>query len=114
MRISDWSSDVCSSDHAHPLKAAAYRTRRAEALGIEWTHTPIATLSAPRGKSHPCISRGFLLQDVLPTIGRASFRDCVCPYLLISVVSFSFYIIFFFFFFLSLFFSFFFFFFFFF
>src|SRR3546814_5614882 len=62
MRISDWSSDVCSSDlpyRAHPLKAAAYRTRRAEALGIEWTQAPIATSSAPRGKAHPCIYRGF-------------------------------------------------------
>src|SRR3546814_7867265 len=36
MRISDWSSDVCSSDLA-----------------------PIATSSAPRGKAHPCIYRGF-------------------------------------------------------
>src|SRR3546814_17775997 len=36
MRISDWSSDVCSSDLA-----------------------PIATSSAPRGKAHPCVYRGF-------------------------------------------------------
>jgi choline dehydrogenase-like flavoprotein len=31
----------------------------AEAMGIEWTETPIATLSAPRGKAHPCVYRGF-------------------------------------------------------
>ena len=31
----------------------------AEALGTDWTETPIATLSAPRGKAHPCAYRGF-------------------------------------------------------
>lgn len=45
---------------AHPLNAAAeYLARGAEALGIEWTETPLATLSAPRGQAHPCAYRGF-------------------------------------------------------
>lgn len=45
---------------SHPLNAAAgYLARGAEALGIDWTETPIATLSAPRGKAHPCVYRGF-------------------------------------------------------
>lgn len=45
---------------AHPLNAAAdYLARGAEALGIGWTETPLATLSAPRGKAHPCAYRGF-------------------------------------------------------
>ncbi|MGN6375930.1 MAG: GMC family oxidoreductase [Sphingomonas sp.] len=45
---------------AHPLNAAGdYLARGAEALGIDWTETPIATLSAPRGKAHPCVYRGF-------------------------------------------------------
>jgi choline dehydrogenase-like flavoprotein len=45
---------------AHELNAPAiYLARGAEALGIEWSETPIATLSAPRGKAHPCIYRGF-------------------------------------------------------
>ncbi|WNO54057.1 GMC family oxidoreductase [Stakelama saccharophila] len=45
---------------AHPLNAAAeYLARGAEALGIDWTETPIATLSAPVGRSHPCVYRGF-------------------------------------------------------
>ena len=30
-----------------------------EALGIAWTETPLATLSAPRGLAHPCVYRGF-------------------------------------------------------
>ncbi|WP_341713977.1 GMC family oxidoreductase, partial [Erythrobacter sp.] len=45
---------------AHPLNAAAdYLARGAVALGFDWTETPIATLSAPRGKAHPCVYRGF-------------------------------------------------------
>ena len=45
---------------AHPLNAPAeYLARGAEALGISWTETPIATLSAPRGRAHPCVYRGF-------------------------------------------------------
>lgn len=45
---------------AHPLNAAAeVLARGAEALGIRWTETPLATLSAPRGKAHPCVYRGF-------------------------------------------------------
>jgi choline dehydrogenase-like flavoprotein len=33
--------------------------RGAEALGIQWASTPLATVSAPRGKSPPCVYRGF-------------------------------------------------------
>ena len=28
-------------------------------MGIQWTPTPIATLSSPRGLAHPCVYRGF-------------------------------------------------------
>lgn len=45
---------------AHELNAAAkVLARGAEALGIAWTETPLATLSAPRGASPPCVYRGF-------------------------------------------------------
>src|SRR5947199_1359612 len=45
---------------AHPLNAAAIALARGcEALGIKWTETPLATLSAPRGLAHPCVYRGF-------------------------------------------------------
>lgn len=45
---------------AHELNAAALvLARGAEALGIDWTPTPLATLSAPRGPAHPCVYRGF-------------------------------------------------------
>ena len=44
----------------HQLNAAArILARGAEALGIAWTPTPIATLSAPRGLAPPCVYRGF-------------------------------------------------------
>ena len=45
---------------AHPLNAPAeYLARGAEALGIGWSETPLATLSAPIGRAHPCVYRGF-------------------------------------------------------
>ena len=45
---------------AHELNAAARALAEGcEALGIEWTETPLATLSAPRGLAHPCVYRGF-------------------------------------------------------
>lgn len=45
---------------AHPLNAAGeLLAKGAEALGIQWTETPLATLSAPKGKAHPCVYRGF-------------------------------------------------------
>ena len=33
--------------------------RGAERLGVKWAATPLATVSAPRGKSPPCVYRGF-------------------------------------------------------
>ncbi|MCJ2022090.1 GMC family oxidoreductase [Methylobacterium sp. E-065] len=45
---------------AHELNAAAkVLARGAEAMGIDWTPTPLATVSAPRGDSPPCVYRGF-------------------------------------------------------
>ena len=45
---------------AHELNAAARALAKGcEALGVEWTETPLATLSAPRGLAHPCVYRGF-------------------------------------------------------
>jgi choline dehydrogenase-like flavoprotein len=45
---------------SHPLNApAVLLAQGAEAMGIAWTPTPIATLSAPKGKAHPCVYRGF-------------------------------------------------------
>ncbi|MGH7025507.1 MAG: GMC family oxidoreductase [Caulobacteraceae bacterium] len=44
----------------HELSGAAeLLARGAEALGIAWTPTPLATVSAPRGRSPACVYRGF-------------------------------------------------------
>ena len=44
----------------HELNAAALvLARGAEAMGIGWAPTPLATVSAPRGRSPPCVYRGF-------------------------------------------------------
>lgn len=44
----------------HELNAAALvLAKGAEALGIGWAPTPIATLSSPHGKAPPCVYRGF-------------------------------------------------------
>ena len=48
---------------AHELNAAAtVLARGAEALGIGWAPTPLATVSAPRSRSPPCVYRGFCVQ----------------------------------------------------
>lgn len=45
---------------AHELNAAAeVLARGAEAQGYAWSPTPLATVSAPRGDSPPCVYRGF-------------------------------------------------------
>jgi choline dehydrogenase-like flavoprotein len=44
----------------HELNAAALvLAEGAEALGIPWSPTPLATVSAPRGHSPPCVYRGM-------------------------------------------------------
>ena len=45
---------------AHELNAAALvLAEGAEALGIAWSPTPLATVSTPRGHSPPCVYRGM-------------------------------------------------------
>jgi choline dehydrogenase-like flavoprotein len=45
---------------AHEVNAAGMLLAKgAEALGYAWTPTPLATVSAPYGKSPPCVYRGF-------------------------------------------------------
>lgn len=44
----------------HEVNAAGLvLAKGAEALGIKWAPTPLATVSAPRGHSPPCVYRGF-------------------------------------------------------
>ena len=44
----------------HEVNAAGLvLAKGAEELGVRWAATPLATVSAPRGKSPPCVYRGF-------------------------------------------------------
>src|SRR3546814_13992661 len=78
MRISDWSSDVCSSDlrHADEVAAHGVEPRR---LGVDRDH---ARLGRP---VDPAPQRVLVLdQPVDDQIGRASCRERVCQYVQIS------------------------------
>ncbi len=47
---------------AHEVNAAGLvLARGCERLGIPWAPVPLATVSAPRGKSPPCVYRGFCI-----------------------------------------------------
>src|SRR3546814_12106618 len=100
MRISDWSSDVCSSD------LATYRAAWGNRLGrLHARRLPLlsALLScAPAGPRRWCGNRGMAqriaAQPLYPRntriqggreIGRASCRERVCKYGSISVVAVS-------------------------
>src|SRR3546814_10373900 len=67
MRISDWSSDVCSSD----LCGARHRLK-----------TPAEDRAGPERKTPPEISGGVFIsaECSLIKIGRASCRERVCQY----------------------------------
>src|SRR3546814_4379713 len=85
MRISDWSSDVCSSDlaaEAAPARSSwRERTRRRPALGC----TLVSRIQAAMTAAHvtkflfACVS-WLVLALPMPEIGRASCRERVCQY----------------------------------
>src|SRR3546814_12167316 len=99
MRISDWSSDVCSSD----LITAAPRLqtspagplagpRRAFDKTLCAASCPISNLHRAMRPLHGLLSPEFPRQTPPATaveIGRASCRERVCQYVYISVVSVS-------------------------
>src|SRR3546814_16884691 len=106
MRISDWSSDVCSSDLVGDarepglllLLGAAARDDRAADGRRDHHHQQRrpgrGRLLEHRGEvGHPAAATAVLLGDVdaeeavLAQIGSASCRDSVCQYVWISVVA---------------------------
>src|SRR3546814_19702209 len=92
MRISDWSSDVCSSDLKHRLLTVARQPSRD---GLAPSRRALA--GAPPGEAFPFLPHAEPAQpasrSMLPhrcrQIGRASGRERVCQYGLISVVDVS-------------------------
>src|SRR3546814_5520808 len=88
MRISDWSSDVCSSDltgsthRRNPLRRGALGAVGAGAARLVAGHSrDLSTAAADDGVS-PDRLVGVLpqLAAVSPQIGRASCRERVCQY----------------------------------
>src|SRR3546814_18471552 len=77
MRISDWSSDVCSSDLAIKVIILAGNGKNFSA-GHD--------IGTPERDAHESFEREHLLPDHVE-IGRASCRERVCQYVSISVVA---------------------------
>src|SRR3546814_13271474 len=92
MRISDWSSDVCSSDLSWNFATARAKLARADtapafgpayayALPADWIRCVTAHDSADGGV--------LLAYRIAGEIGRASCRESVCQYVEISVYAVS-------------------------
>src|SRR3546814_16413014 len=98
MRISDWSSDVCSSDLVPVDAAVAGDLRQAcrhvdegvpvAAAGFEQQHPAARVFGQAVGK-HAAGGTGTDDDVVVGEIGRASCRERVCQYGWISVVAVS-------------------------
>src|SRR3546814_1479183 len=83
MRISDWSSDVCSSDLSALIQNAAEATLKG--VELELTAIPVAglELSGSLGYTDPKYVRYVdpaTGADLSNEIGRASCRERVCQY----------------------------------
>src|SRR3546814_16714612 len=84
MRISDWSSDVCSSD----LLLDAFARQEADAGAAQGLRIPAAA-HPMRGLASPYREQQGD-RRAHEQIGRASCRERVCQYVYISVVGVSF------------------------
>src|SRR3546814_16033572 len=92
MRISDWSSDVCSSDlftqragarHVHAMVIA----RRQVDGGEVAAHERFGAGRVAAEQAGQAVRMALGLEDAAVQIGRASCRDRVCPYVSVSVVA---------------------------
>src|SRR3546814_16396685 len=81
MRISDWSSDVCSSDLGRQLE----HDEPDEVVGDRFAQQVLF----PGLAEHARLVVGVIAGEGLEQIGRASWRERVCQYVLISVVAVS-------------------------
>src|SRR3546814_4667948 len=81
MRISDWSSDVCSSDlpdsYIEEYGAEAFRATAAEAIPL--SRFMLDEL-ASRHALNEAEGRAACAHEAKPQIGRASCRERVCQY----------------------------------
>src|SRR3546814_1834559 len=79
MRISDWSSDVCSSDLEAALAQRIPIVRRAEMLAELMRLKSTVAIAGTHGKTTTTSLVAALL-DAGGKIGRASCRERVCQY----------------------------------
>src|SRR3546814_2511881 len=81
MRISDWSSDVCSSDLLLATRSQPAGDRR-KAPRLHARSAPCLTRAAAGAgmKARTALFAGSVAFAVLATIGRASCRERVCQY----------------------------------
>src|SRR3546814_13891363 len=92
MRISDWSSDVCSSDllglHTHGLAKGAHGVLPALAGGGRHVvHTDRGIVAIRLLLPPLALELRQVEAEPLSQIGRASGRERVCPYVSISGVA---------------------------
>src|SRR3546814_19459445 len=90
MRISDWSSDVCSSDlggDAHESELIADADTVQSAFRRNMFQSVTALLDAPSAFER--FKDALTTNPTLTEIGRASCRESGCPYVSISVVAVS-------------------------
>src|SRR3546814_13958653 len=97
MRISDWSSDVCSSDLLQRLRSieivAVIQFDERPAAEVPFAVEPADAITG-LVLVEPFVTfrlhaLGGIQQHVAPEIGRASCRERVCQYVSISVVAVS-------------------------
>src|SRR3546814_16590273 len=95
MRISDWTSDVCSSDlpDAAPRRASPGRNGRARGSAAHSRDRPLRTAGIPDARQRKRHARRAASPGsppharTAPWIGSAPWRERVCPYVYISVVA---------------------------
>src|SRR3546814_19975158 len=95
MRISDWSSDVCSSDLV-PIRLPAIAVLAALVLSVvalggcpQSRDAFVESAREPAARALPAYTGQPAHATVLGEIGRASCRERVCQYVSISVVAVS-------------------------
>src|SRR3546814_3090978 len=77
MRISDWSSDVCSSDLLERLPSRGFRVR---AFTVDEIADAVDVRGVLEGMAVRLLAERGAPPEVLDQIGRASCRERVCQY----------------------------------
>src|SRR3546814_20305188 len=87
MRISDWSSDVCSSDLFERVLANTCAGQPGRRKGIAWilVHPGVANAIRTWNTVTAALGGAEVVKVVDREIGRASGRERVCQYVSISV-----------------------------